>query len=305
MLFPRMPLIECVPNLSEGRNQAVVDVLAAAVATVTGVHLLDRSSDPSHHRSVLTFVGEPPDVERAVVELATQALRTIDLRTHVGVHPRIGALDVVPLVPLRGATMADCVTLARSTAARLASTCDVPVFLYQHAASAPARQRLEHIRAGGLDGLAQRMLGDRWRPDYGPAALHPTGGATVVGARGFLIAWNLNLETSDLGVARAIARDVRESTGGLPAVKALGVALAHRGLAQVSMNLTDYQTTPMHVVFARVAESARRLGTRIAESEIIGLVPHAALAAARPHVTELWRWHADRVLEERLAALGL
>lgn len=238
--------------------------------------------------------------------MARIAVRDIDLSRHAGVHPRVGALDVVPFVPLRDATMADCVALATRTAAALAAKLDLPVFLYQEAATRPARARLEHVRAGGLAGLTQRMAHDpAWQPDYGPARPHPTAGATVVGARRFLVAWNLNLDATDLAVARAIARDIRESNGGLPGLKAMGVALAHRNLTQVSMNLTDFERTPMHLVFQRVLEAARRCGARLVESEIIGLVPRAALTAARPHVPDLWMWHADQVLEDRLAAHGL
>jgi glutamate formiminotransferase/formiminotetrahydrofolate cyclodeaminase len=300
-----MPLIECIPNVSDGRRAGVIAALANAVSAVDGIVLLDRTSDPSHDRSVLTFAGEPGPLEDAVLALAVGACEAIDLRTHAGVHPRIGALDVVPFVPLRDTTVGECVTLARRVGARLASTVGLPVFLYQQAATSPDRQRLEEIRRGGLAGLAERMRDGSLPPDFGPPAPHPTAGATVVGARGPLVAWNLNLATDDLHVARAIAREIRERHGGLPGLKALGLPLGHRGLAQVSMNLTDYRATPMHLVYARVAAAAERLGTRILESEIIGLVPRDALAETQAHAPELWDWHAHQILEDRLEARGL
>jgi glutamate formiminotransferase len=300
-----MPLIECIPNVSVGRRADVIAALANAVSAVDGIVLLDRTSDPSHDRSVLTFAGEPGPLEDAVLALAEGACAAIDLRTHAGVHPRIGALDVVPFVPLRDTTVGECVTLAQRVGARLASTLGLPVFLYQRAATRPDRQRLEEIRRGGLAGLTERMRDGSLPPDFGPPAPHPTAGATVVGARGPLVAWNLNLATDDLHVARVIAREIRERHGGLPGLKALGLPLAHRGLAQVSMNLTDYRATPMHVVYARVAAAAERLGTRILESEIIGLVPREALADTQAHAPELWDWHAHQILEDRLDARGL
>jgi len=301
-----MPLIECVPNLSEGRRLDVVDALAGAVSSVDGVHLLDRTSDPSHHRSVLTFAGEPSTIEEAVIALARTAVSLIDLGQHQGVHPRVGALDVVPFVPLRDASMEACVALARRAGQQIASELHVPVFLYQEAASRDERRRLERVRSGGLEGLAARMAGvAAWRPDYGPPSPHLTAGVTVVGARRVLVAWNLDLESGDVSVARTIAREIRESGGGYPGLKAMGVALAHRGIAQVSMNLTDYERTPMSIVFAHVVEAARRLGTRVAGSEIIGLVPRAALEAARRDAPGLWTCHAHQILEDRLEACGL
>jgi glutamate formiminotransferase / formiminotetrahydrofolate cyclodeaminase len=300
-----MPLIECIPNISEGRREAVVAALADVVSSVDGVCLLDRTADPSHHRAVLTFVGEPAAIEDAVTALATAAVQAIDLREHVGVHPRVGALDVVPFVPMRGATMDDAIAVARRVGARLAAAIGVPIFLYQHAATRPERRRLEDIRRGGLDGLARRMVDEGWRPDFGPAQPHPSAGATVVGARDPLVAWNLNLATADVAIARAIAREIRERSGGLTGLRALGLLLAHRGLAQVSMNLTDHHATPMHVVFARVSEAAARLGTHIVESEIIGLVPREALLDAAQRAPQLAAWHAHQILEDRIVACGL
>jgi glutamate formiminotransferase len=296
-----MPLLECIPNVSEGRDAARVAALADTVSRVDGVRLLDRTSDPAHHRSVLTFVGEAQPLEEAAVALAAHTARLIDLSQHAGIHPRVGALDVVPFVPLRDATMADAIALANRVAARIGAL-GVPVFLYQHAATRPERRRLEQIRRGGLDGLARRMREGGWTPDFGPALPHPSAGVTVVGARDLLVAWNLDLETDDLAVASAIARDIRESSGGLRSVKALGLYLPHRGRAQVSMNLTDFRVTPMHAVYERVARTAGQLGTRIHDSEIIGLVPREALAAAAPHVPFLAERHRGQVLEDRIEA---
>jgi glutamate formiminotransferase / formiminotetrahydrofolate cyclodeaminase len=300
-----MPLFECVPNISEGRDVAMVAAFAATVAAIPGVGLLDHTSDPAHHRSVLTFVGDARALEEAAVALAEHAARAIDLRRHEGVHPRVGALDVVPFVPLRDVTMPDAIGLARRVGERIARAVGVPVFLYQHAATRPERRRLEVIRRGGLEGLARRMHDDGWAPDFGPATPHPAAGVTIVGARDLLVAWNLDLETDDVAIAKAIAREIRESAGGLPGLKALGLALAHRGRAQVSMNLTDFRTTPMHVVFERVEGAAGRYGTRIHDSEIIGLVPREALMASAPHAPLLWERHAHQVLEDRLDACNL
>jgi glutamate formiminotransferase / formiminotetrahydrofolate cyclodeaminase len=297
-------LFECIPNISEGRDAAIVDALAETVSRIEGVRLLDRTSDPAHHRSVLTFAGDAPRLADAAVALVEHAVRLIDLRRHAGIHPRVGAVDVVPFVPLRDATMADALALSIEVGERIGRL-GVPVFLYEHAASRPERSRLELIRRGGLDGLTHRMRAENWAPDFGPAAPHPAAGVAIVGARDLLVAWNLDLETNDLAIARAIAREIRASSGGLPGVKALGLYLPHRRRAQVSMNLTDFRVTPMHVVYERVAGAAERLGTRIHDSEIIGLVPREALAEAARHVPLLGERHRDQVLEDRIEACGL
>jgi glutamate formiminotransferase len=295
-------VIECVPNVSEGRRAGVIDRLTRAIE-LPDVKLLDVSSDPSHHRTVFTMAGEPRALTRAVLALFEAAIPAIDLRAHQGIHPRVGAVDVVPFVPLPGSSMLECIALAREVAQEVASRFDIPAFLYEDATPAgadPARRRLEQIRRGGFEQLATRLATPAWRPDFGPATPHPTAGATVIGARGMLIAWNLLLSTSEVAVAREVARAIRESSGGLPSVKAMGLLLAHRALAQISMNLTDYRVTSMHDVWQRVVEEAKQRGTSIVESEIVGLVPREALAAARPFVPELWTWHQGRILEERL-----
>jgi glutamate formiminotransferase / 5-formyltetrahydrofolate cyclo-ligase len=293
-------LIECIPNVSEGRRPGVVAELADAAAKTPGVTLLDRSSDPSHHRSVLTMAGDAAPLSAAVVRLFDAAIRLIDLREHHGVHPRIGAVDVVPFVPLEGAAMAACVTLAREVAAEVASRFALPVYLYEEAARAPERRRLERIRRGQFEGLAGKMRDPAWQPDFGPAEPHPSAGASAIGARGPLIAYNINLATDRLDVARAIATTVRESSGGLPCVKAMGVPLAARGLVQVSMNLTNYAVTPLRRAFDAVAAEAARYEVDVLESEIVGLVPAEALADASPKQLRLAGFGPDRVLEERL-----
>ncbi|MBX9660883.1 MAG: glutamate formimidoyltransferase [Nitrospiraceae bacterium] len=295
-------IIECIPNFSEGRNPATVQALIAAVDSVPGVRLLDRTSDPDHHRSVLTFAGNPD----AVVEAAFQAIRIaterIDLRNHTGVHPRIGATDVVPFIPIQGTTMEDCVQLARRLGERVGAELQIPVFLYEQAASHPDQTRLETIRQGGLSGLGARMATDRnWRPDFGPDHPHETAGATVIGARHPLIAFNVNLNTPDLTIAKAIARTIRHSNGGLPCVKAIGVALASRRIVQVSMNLTDYRVTSMAAAFRAVQTEASKAGVEIAESELIGLVPQAALDQAASSLLQIRNFDSTQILETRLA----
>jgi len=300
-----MSLIACVTNVSEGRDQAIVDMLAAAAASVPGARLLDRTSDLSHHRSVLTLAGERDALRDAVLALVEQAVAHIDLRTHRGAHPRVGAVDVVPFVPLGDTPMTECVTLAHEVGHEIAARFGVPVFFYEEAALSPARRRLEAIRRGGLEGLAARMAQPDWAPDAGPRALHPTAGATVVGARGPLIAYNVNLATDRVDIARKIAAAVRESSGGLRDVKAIGLLLEDRRIAQVSMNLTNHVRTPLPRVFELVRREAARYGVAVLESEIIGLVPQAALLAAAEYYLQIARFTPDCVLENRLHAAGL
>jgi len=295
-----MALIECVPNISEGRRPAVVQEIVEAVRATPGVRLLDYSSDGAHNRSVVTFAGDRAALKRAVLDLFDRAVTSIDLRTHSGVHPRLGAVDVVPFVPLIDVSMDDCVTLARDTASAVAHRFDIPVFLYEEASAAAWRSRLEDIRRGGLEALTGRMRTREWAPDYGPHAPHPTAGATVIGARRLLIAYNVNLATNRLDVARAVAASVRFSGGGLPFVKAMGVALADRGIVQVSMNLTNYEQTSVRQAFEAVAMEARRLGADVLESEIVGLVPAAALAGVEPAELKLTDFGPAHVLEARL-----
>ena len=295
-----MALIECVPNVSDGRRLDVIEALAAAIMAVDGVRLLDRSSDPTHNRSVFTFAGEPEPLRQAVLSLFDAAIRAIDLRSHRGAHPRLGAVDVVPFIPISGATMAECVALARATAAEVASHFQVPVFLYEEAASTDARRNLADIRRGQFEGLARKMALPEWAPDFGPPRPHPTAGAAVIGARAPLIAFNVNLGTDRMETAKAIAAAVRHSSGGLPFVKAMGVALEHRGLAQVSMNVTNYEQTSVVRVFEAVKREAERRGTSVLDSEIVGLVPEAALPPEPERTLQLAGFSESQVLEHRL-----
>jgi glutamate formiminotransferase len=293
-----MPLIECVPNVSEGRRADVIAALGAAVA-VPGVHVLDQSSDPSHNRTVYTFVGEPAPLQDAVIRLFSVAVDAIDLRSHDGVHPRMGAVDVVPFIPLDGATMQSCVELATSTGALVAERFGVPVFLYEDAAANDERRSLSEIRRGGANGVALRMKQTAWRPDFGPAAPHPTAGATAIGARPILIAYNVNLASNRLGVARRVASAIRASSGGLPHVKALGMQLDN-GIIQVSINLTNYKETSMTAVFDAVTREAAQDGVRVLESEIVGLLPADALPPDPARRLKLRKKDLDKVLEKRL-----
>ena len=297
-------IIESVPNVSEGRRHEVVDRIASAILGVAGVRLLDVSADPAHNRSVYTFIGAPAAVREAALALYTAALANIDMRRHRGVHPRIGAVDVLPLVPLSGATMEDCVDLALELGRLVAERFGLPVYFYEEAAVRPERRRLEAIRRGGFEGLGVRMADPAWSPDCGPPTPHESAGATVIGARRVLIAFNVNLTTDRLEVARRIARVVRESSGGLPHVKAIGVALAERGLVQVSMNLTNPAVTPLHEVFDVIAREAARENVEIAGSEVIGLAPLDAIVATARARLRLDDFTAGRVIEAHLPPPG-
>jgi glutamate formiminotransferase len=297
-----MPLIECVPNVSEGRRPEIVAAMAETIARVPGVRLLDRSSDPSHNRSVLTLLGDGPALEAAILSLFERAVADIDLRSHRGEHPRVGAVDVVPFVPLEGATMADCVALAKKVGAAVATRFSVPVYLYEEASANPARRNLEDIRRGEFEGLAGKMASVGWAPDFGDPKPHPTAGATVIGARMPLIAYNINLATDRLDVAKKIATAIRFSSGGFRYVKAMGVSLQDRGIVQVSMNLTNYEKTPIFRVFEVVRQEAARYGVEVLESEVVGLVPSAALTDAAEYYLRLAGFSRDQILEHRLRA---
>jgi glutamate formiminotransferase len=295
-----MRTIECIPNVSEGRRADVVARLAEAIRSTPGVHLLDQSSDASHNRSVFTLVGDAEPLTSAILSLFEQAVAAIDLRTHRGEHPRLGAVDVVPFVPIEGVTMAECVALAKAVGAAVADRFGVPVYLYEDASARPERRNLEDIRRGEFEGLAARMSAPEWAPDFGPARPHPSAGASVVGARMPLIAYNINLDTDRVDVAKKIAAAIRHSSGGLRYVKAMGVKVEDRNLAQVSINLTNYQKTPMFRVFEMVRREAERYGVSILESEIVGLVPSAALTASAEFYLQLERFSAEQVLENKL-----
>ncbi len=295
----RAGVIECVPNVSEGRRTDVVARMADALMNTPDIRLLNYSSDAAHNRSVFTFIGTARSVQQAVLALFERAVADIDLRSHDGVHPRLGAVDVVPFVPLRGATMADCIAVAKSAGASIADRFGIPVYLYEEASDNPARKRLEDIRRGAFEGLKDKMSRPEWTPDFGPAHPHPSVGATVVGARRILIAYNVNLASSRLDVAKAIARTIRQSNGGLPFVKAMGVRL-DEGLVQVSMNLTNYEQTPMHVAFDAVVREAARHGVTVRGSELIGLVPQAALRPGDETYLKLEGFTSAQILERQL-----
>jgi glutamate formiminotransferase / 5-formyltetrahydrofolate cyclo-ligase len=293
-------LIECIPNVSEGRRPEVVAAMAAAIRGVAGVRLLDHTADPSHNRSVFTLVGDAGGVERAVLALFERAIADIDLRRHTGEHPRLGAVDVVPFVPIEGVTMADCVALARKVGAEVSARFQVPVYLYEEASDNPARKNLEDIRRGEFEGLAAKMATAGWAPDFGPSAPHPSAGAVVIGARMPLIAYNINLATDRLDVAKKIAAAIRHSSGGYRYVKAMGITLQDRGIVQVSMNLTNFEKTPIFRVFETVKREAERYGVAVLESEIVGLVPAAALHGAAEFYLQIQGFTPDQVLENKL-----
>lgn len=294
-----MPIIECVPNISEGRRAEVLDACADAIRK-TGARLLDVKPDPTHNRTVYTFAGDAAEVKAGALALFATAVPSIDLRQHSGEHPRMGAVDVVPFVPIEGATMADCVALAKEVATAVSASYALPVFLYEEAAAAPHRRNLEDIRRGEFEGLATKMQRPEWAPDFGPAAPHASAGASVIGARMPLIAYNINLATDRLDVAKKIASAVRQSTGGLRFVKAMGLPLTDRGIVQVSMNLTNYEKTPIYRVFELVKREAARYGVSVLESEIVGLVPAAALTASAAWFLQVDSFTDDLVLETKL-----
>jgi glutamate formiminotransferase len=287
-------MIECVPNFSEGRNPHAIAALARVIGHVNGIAVLGFESDADHHRSVITFAGEPEAVLEAAVRAAGKAAELIDLRHHAGVHPRVGAADVVPFVPLDGSTLEDCVAIAQRAGGEIWQRFRVPVYFYEAAAKVPSRQRLERVRKPGFDGLP---------PDVGDIAEHPTAGAVMVGARNFLIAYNINLTTPDAAIAKQIAAKIRESSGGFRFVKAMGLHLPSLGLAQVSMNLTNFTAIPLEDLYAAVEAEAARLGTAIAESELIGFIPRAAFDQSPAFFRRIRGFDDSRIIETRIGQL--
>jgi glutamate formiminotransferase len=293
--------IECVPNVSEGRDKSALEALAGAVSASPGARLLDWSADADHNRSVYTFIAKPAQAAEAMMSLAHVAVERIDLRRHEGAHPRIGALDVAPFVPLEGVSWDTALETAEAFAQRLWTELGVPSYFYGAAARRPDRERLENVRRGGFERLRELALADPARhPDVGGPGLHPTAGASAVGVRKILIAFNVNLETPDLAVARRIAIAIRESSGGYPAVKALGLDLPRAGLTQVSMNLTDYEITSPSTVFERISAEAAAAGVAVRESELIGLIPAAALEPLGAEGLRIANFSPDRILENRI-----
>ena len=294
-------LVESVPNFSEGRQMAKVDAIVNAMRAVPGVYLLARESDADHNRSVVTLAGEPEAVREAVVRGVGKAAEVIDLTRQTGAHPRIGATDVVPFIPIEGVTIEECVALAHQAGREIWERYRIPVYFYEAAAQWPERVNLENIRRGQFEGLREEVQRNPQRaPDVGEPRLHPKAGATVVGARKFLIAYNINLSTADLEIAKRIAKTIRFSSGGMPCVKAMGVDLRARNLAQVSMNLTDFERTPIHEVFERVKGEAERLGVKIVGSEIVGLIPRRAIEMTAEFYLKVENFRSAQVLENRL-----
>jgi glutamate formiminotransferase len=296
--------IECVPNISEGRDSSRVDALEHALSAVPRTLILHRTSDIDHNRSVITFAAHKDTVVEAAVRLTAKAAELIDLNHHSGVHPRLGSLDVLPFVPLHEATLDQCVALAREAGARIWNELRIPVYFYEAAALRPSRMKLENVRRGQFEDLRATVLTDEsGRPDLGGPALHPTAGAVIVGARNILIAYNINLKTTDLHIAKFIARRIRASSGGFPSVKALGLPLPSRGLVQVAINFTDFEQTPIHVVYSAVCRLASEHGVAIEESELIGLMPRKAIEMAAADMLKLSHFDSQRVIENRIDTL--
>jgi len=300
-----MKLVECVPNFSEGRRPEVLDAIVGAMTAVDGVRLLDSEMDADHNRAVVTIVGEPEAVLEGVFRGMAKAKDLIDLTTHDGEHPRMGATDVVPFVPVKGVTMDDCVELARRLGERVGKELEIPVFLYESAASRPARQNLAKVRKGQFEGLRKEIGTNPERePDFGPNSIHTTAGATAIGARPFLVAYNINLGTTDLSVAKAIAKAIRHSSGGLRHVKAMGFAIKDRNIVQVSINMVNFKGTPLFRAFEMVRSEAERYGVPVIGSEVVGLVPVDALIDCAEFYLRLENFQRDQVLENRLSEDG-
>jgi glutamate formiminotransferase len=298
-------LVECVPNFSEGRKTETLERLVQTIEAVNTACVLDTHKDADHNRSVITFVAAPDMVVEAALRAVDLASKLIDMREHRGVHPRLGATDVLPFIPIQGVTMDDCVALAREAGERIASELSIPVYFYERAAIRPERVNLEDVRRGALELLREQIAVEPSRaPDRGPLVVHQTAGAIAVGARPFLIAFNVNLASDSIEVARQIARTVRARHGGLPSVKALGFELSTRGLVQVSMNLVNYETTGMTQAYNAVRDEARRLGVEVFSTEIVGLVPAKALDRNAEYFQKLENFSEDKILEHRMQRCG-
>jgi len=293
-------IIECVPNFSEGRNKAVIEKIVQPFREAQGVKLLDYSADQSHNRLVVTVIGLPEAVKEAVIEAVGVAVREVDLTKHHGEHPRMGAADVVPFVPIRNVSMDEAVAVAEDAGRQMSERYGLPVYLYEKAASRPERENLANIRKGEFEGFTEKIARPEWQPDFGHASLHPTAGATVVGARAPLIAFNVNLSTGNLEIADKIAKCVRHISGGLRYTKAIGVTLEDRGIVQVSMNMTDYTKTSLYQAFEMIKFEAKRYGVAVIGSEIIGLTPQDALIDTAAYYLGLENFTSHQILENRL-----
>lgn len=293
-------ILECVPNFSEGRDTGRIEAIVQPFRGKEGLKLLDTQRDEDHNRLVVTVVGEPEALKSALLQAMAAAVAVIDLRQHRGQHPRMGAVDVVPFIPVRNVTMAEAVELSRQVAAAAAEQLNLPIFLYEESASAPHRRNLAEVRKGQFEGMAEKLQQPEWRPDFGPAKVHPSAGVTAVGARMPLVAYNVNLGTSDIGIANDIARKLRHLSGGLRYCKAIGVKLSERGIVQVSMNMTDFTRTALYRAFELVRVEARRWGVPVVGSEIVGLVPMAALIDTAAYYLQLENFAPEQVLESRI-----
>jgi len=293
-------IIECVPNFSEGRNTEKIEKILDVFRGKKGVKLLDYSSDENHNRTVVTVVGEPEEIKKVMVEAIAKAVELIDLNYHQGQHPRMGAVDVVPFIPVRNVTVEEADKLAKDVAKEAADKYNLPFFLYEKSASAPHRENLANVRKGQFEGMKEKMKDELWKPDFGPDTIHPTAGVTAIGARMPLIAFNVNLSTPDIEVANRIAKQVRHISGGFRYVKAIGVELHDRGLVQASMNLTDYTKTSIYRVFETIKMEAARYGVNVVGSEIVGLIPMQALVDTAEYYLRLENFKYDQVLETRL-----
>jgi glutamate formiminotransferase len=293
-------IVECVPNFSEGRNEKSIKKILAAFKNKEGVKLLDHERDADHNRLVVTVVGEPKPLKAAVLAAVGAAVDVIDMRRHQGQHPRMGAVDVIPFIPIADVTMEEAVALSKEVAADVAATYKIPVFLYEESASHPGRRDLAAIRKGQFEGMPEKLKSAEWKPDFGKAAIHPTAGVVAVGARMPLVAFNVNLDTPNMEIANAIARAVRNISGGLRFCKAIGVELKERGITQVSMNMTDFTKTPLYRAVELVRVEARRYGVNVVGSEIVGMVPAAALIDAAAYYMGLEQFSINQVLETRI-----
>jgi len=293
-------LVECIPNFSEGRNKEVVERIVDEVRRVEGVKLLDYSSDKDHNRSVVTFVGTPEAVKEAAFNACKKASELIDMRVHKGEHPRVGATDVIPFVPISEVTMQDCVEIAREVGKRIGEELNIPVYLYEEAATSPHRQNLADIRKGQYEGFFEKIKKPEWKPDFGPSEVNEKSGVTVVGARFPLVAFNVNLGTNDINIANNIAKVVRHIGGGLRYVKAIGVELKERNIVQVSMNLVNYEKTAIYRAFELVKVEAKRYGVPVIGSEIIGLVPLKALMDCAEYYLQIENFSLDQILEKKI-----
>jgi len=299
-MSPMTQIVECVPNFSEGRNLERIEKIVQPFRAREGVKLLDYQRDEDHNRCVVTVVGEPEALKTAVLEAMGAAIAVIDMRSHKGQHPRMGAVDVVPFIPVKNMSMKEAIELSRQVAEAAAQKFNLPIFLYENSATAVHRRNLAEIRKGQFEGMPEKIQQPEWKPDFGPVGIHPSAGVTAVGARMALVAYNVNLGTTNLDIASDIARKVRHLSGGLRYCKAIGVELTHRGIVQVSINMTDYTKTALYRVFELIRIEARRWGVAVVGSEIVGLVPMGALIDTAAYYLQLEDFKMEQVLESRI-----